>query len=34
MTDELHLWLNIAVVLVIVGVAAFLSCLSSTTWRD
>ena len=34
MTDEIHLWLNIAVVLAIVGAVAFLSCLSSTTWRD
>ena len=34
MTDELHLWLNVAVVLVIAGTVMFLTCLGSTTWRD
>ena len=34
MSDELHLWLNIAVVLAIVGAVVFLSCRGSTTWRD
>jgi len=32
--DALHLWMNVTVVLMIFGVATFLSCLSSTTWRD
>jgi len=34
MDDKLHLWLNIAVVLVIVGTATFLTCLGSTNWGD
>jgi hypothetical protein len=35
MDDCLHLWLNIAVVLAIVGTATFLTCLGSTNyWGD
>lgn len=30
--QKLNLWLNLAVLLCIVGVAAFISCLGSTTW--
>jgi hypothetical protein len=35
MDDSLHLWLNIAVVFVIVGTVTFLTCLGSTDyWGD
>lgn len=34
MSDAIHLWLNIAVLFVFVGLASFFSCLSSTTWYD
>lgn len=34
MTDAIHLWLNVATVLCIVGVAVFFSVLKSTTWFD
>jgi hypothetical protein len=30
--SPIHLWLNLAVVLAIVGAATFFTCLSSTTW--
>lgn len=33
MTEELHLWADIAAVMAIVGVATYLTCLSSTTFR-
>ena len=35
MSDELHLWADIAAVMMIVGVATFLTCLGSTDyWGD
>lgn len=35
MSDTLHLWLNLAVLLVLAGMVAFCGCLSSTTfWGD
>lgn len=30
--SAIHLWINVAVVLAIVGAATFLTCLTSTTW--
>jgi nitrogen fixation-related uncharacterized protein len=30
--SPIHLWLNVAVLLVLVGGATFLTCLTSTTW--
>lgn len=30
--QQINLWLNIAVLLCIVGAATFLTCLGSTTW--
>lgn len=35
MSDALHLWLNIAVLFVFVGLVAYAGCLGSTTfWGD
>lgn len=35
MTQPLHLWLNIAVVLAVVGAALWATCLGSTNfWED
>lgn len=34
MPDAMNLWMNVAVVLVLVGAATFFSMLNSTTWFD
>ena len=35
MTPELHLWLNVATILIIAGLVAFAGCLGSTNfWGD
>lgn len=32
MNDALHLWMNIGVLLAIVGAATYFSCLGATSW--